>query len=72
MTNTTYSTTSQTAGLVSYFNALRDEVAARINRSRVYRKTFNELNAMSDRELADIGLSRLQIADIAADTAAQI
>lgn len=71
MTNTTYATTSRTAGFVSYFNALRDELAARINRSRVYRKTFNELNAMSDRELADIGLSRIQIADIAADTAAQ-
>lgn len=30
-----------------------------------YKQTYNELNAMSDRELADINISRLEIADIA-------
>ena len=32
---------------------------------RQYLATYNELNALSDRELADIGLSRLSIRDIA-------
>ncbi|HRO10291.1 DUF1127 domain-containing protein [Amaricoccus sp.] len=32
---------------------------------RLYRRTLDELEALSDRELADLGLSRLQIRDIA-------
>ena len=36
---------------------------------REYLATYNELNALSDRELADIGLSRLNIRDIAREAA---
>jgi uncharacterized protein YjiS (DUF1127 family) len=32
---------------------------------RLYRQTLNELGAMSDRDLADIGISRVQVEDIA-------
>jgi uncharacterized protein YjiS (DUF1127 family) len=32
---------------------------------REYQATYNELNALSDRELADIGLSRLNVRDVA-------
>ena len=32
---------------------------------REYLATYNELNALSDRELADIGLSRLNVRDVA-------
>jgi len=32
---------------------------------REYLATYDELNALNDRELADIGLSRLNIRDIA-------
>lgn len=32
---------------------------------RKYQATYNELNALNDRELADIGLSRLNVRDVA-------
>ena len=32
---------------------------------REYLATYDELNALSDRELADIGLSRLNVRDVA-------
>ena len=32
---------------------------------RKYLATYDELNALSDRELADIGLSRLNVRDVA-------
>jgi len=35
----------------------------------IYRRTIRELESMSDRDLADIGISRGQIADIAAEAA---
>ncbi len=38
-------------------------------RRAVYLKTRNELSAMSDRDLADINLCRLQIEDIARQAA---
>jgi uncharacterized protein YjiS (DUF1127 family) len=36
---------------------------------REYLATYNELNALSDRELADIGVSRLNVRDIAREAA---
>ncbi|MCX7889085.1 MAG: DUF1127 domain-containing protein [Rhodobacteraceae bacterium] len=38
-------------------------------RYATYRRTVRELESMSDRDLADIGISRSQIADIAAEAA---
>ncbi len=35
---------------------------------RAYLATYNELNALSDRELDDIGLSRLNVRDVARET----
>jgi len=32
---------------------------------RKYQATYDELNALSDRELVDIGLSRLNVRDVA-------
>ena len=40
---------------------LRQELA----KHRAYRATFEALSALSDRELADVGLSRLSIRDVA-------
>ena len=34
---------------------------------RKYLTTYDELNALSDRELADLGLSRLNVRDVAYD-----
>ena len=38
-------------------------------RRAVYARTFGELSAMTDRDLADIGIARDQIADIALEAA---
>jgi uncharacterized protein YjiS (DUF1127 family) len=49
-------------------NAGRD-LNEEMQRRRVYRKTFAELDGLSDRDLGDIGVSRTQIGDIARDAA---
>jgi uncharacterized protein YjiS (DUF1127 family) len=38
---------------------------------RAARQTFNELSAMTDRDLADIGIARSEIRHIASQTVAQ-
>lgn len=40
-----------------------------LQRQRLYRKTYAELASLSDRDLQDIGVSRLQIGDIAREAA---
>ena len=62
MANTmTYEIGQTTAGLSGLW--------ARLSKSfedyRLYRKTLDELEALNDRELADLGLSRLSIRDVA-------
>jgi uncharacterized protein YjiS (DUF1127 family) len=49
--------------------SLIDGLRARIERTRVYHRTLAELNALNDRELADIGVSRLELREIARDAA---
>ena len=51
---------------------LRDRVGqmtanfkARYAQHRIYRATLTELNALSERELADLGLHRSQLAEVA-------
>lgn len=39
---------------------------------RIYRATRNELTALSDHELSDIGISRSEITRIARDAAAMV
>jgi uncharacterized protein YjiS (DUF1127 family) len=45
-------------------------IRAAVQRNRIYRDTLAELESLNDRELADIGLSRVQIRDIAREHAA--
>ena len=40
--------------------ALQQVLEARAARRRVYHRTFDELNALSDRDLADLGLRGIQ------------
>ncbi|WP_179380840.1 DUF1127 domain-containing protein [Jannaschia marina] len=56
--------------------SLRDRIAARIETARadyakwrVYRRTINELSALSNRDLADLGLSRSMIHGVALEAA---
>jgi len=45
------------------------EYKERSQRARVYRTTRNELNALSHRELADLGIGRAEIKRIAYEAA---
>ena len=45
--------------------SLTTTLAQRLARRRAYHATFSELSALSDRDLADIGLYRADIEDIA-------
>ena len=67
MTYTTYGTATAT---------LRDRIAARVSAARAshanwrtYRRTLDELSALDDRDLADLGLSRSMIRGFACEAA---
>ncbi len=66
-----YTTTNATtASLVSSrIAAFFADLAERSEKRRVYRTTFNELNALSSRDLADLGINRTQIKSIAYEAA---
>jgi len=54
--------------------ALREFVTAAVEkrqRNRLYRTTCNELRALSDRNLADLGLSRSEITRVANEVSAK-
>lgn len=48
---------------------VKDVVLAAINQRRVYTRTVAELNSLTDRELSDLGISRLGITEIAREAA---
>ncbi|WP_417249871.1 DUF1127 domain-containing protein [Celeribacter sp.] len=59
------STTAHGAG----FSGLFARIAERVARYRVYRETQLELNQLTDRELADLGISRSTIPAVAHEAA---
>jgi uncharacterized protein YjiS (DUF1127 family) len=68
ITSTTFAPTF--GGLSGAFGAIRKTLADKARRNHAFRETYRQLDAMTDRELADIGISRLQIRDIAEEAAA--
>ena len=52
--------------------SVADRVGRAVARHRAYRTTYNELDACTDRELNDIGISRYDIPRIASEAAAQV
>ncbi len=73
MTTSTQRTTSLFVGdgVLAHLSALRDTAARHFRKNRAYRATYAQLDAMSDRDLADIGITRFMIADVAHDAAAR-
>ncbi len=57
------------ATLTQRLGGARGTLAERFARYRTYRKTLNELAQLSDRDLADLGVHRADIAGIARDAA---
>ena len=64
---TTYA--SLTERLLATTARVLDAAAARQAKRAIYRKTFNELASLGDRDLADLGLHRSQIRRIATEAA---
>jgi uncharacterized protein YjiS (DUF1127 family) len=56
-------------GLMDRVAALKEVILTALVQRRVYEKTVAELNALSDRELADLGIARMNIAEIAREAA---
>lgn len=55
----------RTLGHPSRFSGLVGNITERVQRYKTYRRTLEELEALSDRELIDLGISRTQMRGIA-------
>jgi uncharacterized protein YjiS (DUF1127 family) len=64
-----HSTQVARGGLLARLAVLKDGIATAVQQRRTYSRTLAELNALSDRELADLGIGRLAIPDIAHEAA---
>ncbi|MFN3577908.1 MAG: DUF1127 domain-containing protein [Tabrizicola sp.] len=56
-------------GFADRVAALRDLVMTAIAQRRTYARTVAELNSLTDRELADLGISRISIPEVAHEAA---
>jgi uncharacterized protein YjiS (DUF1127 family) len=63
------STLKQTAGLWDRLTAMMASVRETRHRRALYTRTLRELNALTDKELADLGIARIQITDVAREAA---
>lgn len=72
MANATANITNAQSGLGARLAGLRETFRTRMERRRVFKQTFNELSALSDRDLADLGLARSEIRRIAWQAANEI
>lgn len=62
-----YANTTRVArrGLLDRLALLKEGFATAVQQRRIYARTVAELNALTDRELTDLGISRLSITDLA-------
>lgn len=58
-------------GFAGTLDTLRARLVAWVARRAVYTQTYNELSALNNRELADLGISRSEIKYIAREAADQ-
>lgn len=62
------STRTATGGFMDRLAAVMQSVNEAVARRRLYNQTVRELDALSDRELADMGLHRSMITEIALES----
>ncbi len=62
-------TTFNTTASVNWLSAPLEAFRTRHQQYKVYRSTIRELSALSDRSLADLGLSRAMIKGLAREAA---
>jgi uncharacterized protein YjiS (DUF1127 family) len=56
-------------GLLDRLSVLKDGVVTALQQRRIYSQTVAELNALTDRELSDLGIARTTIREIAHEAA---
>lgn len=64
-----YATTSRAVNLGRAHGGLFSQLGAALARRRLYSRTLAELRQLSDRELADLGISRLSLTEVAREAA---
>lgn len=66
-----YATHTQTGplSLLARIAEIREQAAEAFAAWRIYRSTVNELSALGDRELSDLGIARSQIRALAREAA---
>ncbi|MBS1303831.1 DUF1127 domain-containing protein [Loktanella sp. SALINAS62] len=64
-----YTNTNTAPTLNQRFAGMRAQIAEAAAKRRVYRTTLTELSALSNRELADLGIARSMIKGIAIEAA---
>ncbi|SPJ23898.1 hypothetical protein PAA8504_01717 [Palleronia abyssalis] len=69
MTMTTLNTTTIHGHTEGRFDGIRRDLRTRFEAWKVFRQTRRELNELSDRELADLGLHRSGITAVAREAA---
>jgi uncharacterized protein YjiS (DUF1127 family) len=52
-------------GFADRLLSVKDVILTALSQRRIYTQTVAELNALTDRELADLGISRLSIPEVA-------
>ena len=55
--------------LGDYLGNVKASLKANLARRAIYRQTLNELNALTDRELVDLGISRFEVTALAHEAA---
>lgn len=63
-----YINTATTPSIFARIGAGFEAIATRYKKYRLYRETFDGLNALTNRELADLGLSRGELRTVAFDS----
>ena len=60
------------ASLLARLHAATDALSDRIAAYRMYRRTYNELSALTNGELADLGLHRSELRRVALESAGKL
>ncbi|TDK43227.1 DUF1127 domain-containing protein [Antarcticimicrobium luteum] len=60
------------ASLFDRLHAATEALSDRYTRHRMYRRTYNELSALTNRELSDLGLHRSELRRVALESAGNL
>ena len=67
-----FTTTTTTPSLTARFGAAFETLATRYKQRRMYRETYDGLNALTNRELTDLGLTRSELRHVSWEAATRV